>query len=223
MANTLARLVPRVHSNSGPPFLIMTSPTLIIYIPSQQNAPLRWRTEKAKHVFLYLLFHANQPVLRDALIDKFWEGFAHQKAAGQLHTTVYLIRKLCAPLGRSLEILSRNGTYTLIITPSSVDFLHLRTVVEAVLQGARELVSQDVALIESFCGEMLTDVTEIWVEPYRAEVDFLLQNMHLYIKSHLKNYAHNQPLRLSCESFVAKYEHHFGDISNGESFSHTKR
>ncbi|MFM2310448.1 MAG: two-component response regulator, partial [Chloroflexota bacterium] len=209
MENTISRLIQRMRVEVIPSFMIITTPTLVIHVPSQNHAPLRWRTEKAKQVFLYLLLHANQPVLRDTLTDIFWDGFAQQKAAGQLHTTVYLIRKLCAPLEQSLEILSRNGTYTLTIATNLVDFLTLRNVVDGVLQGTRVLMPADLALFESFCADLLTDVTDIWVETYRAEVDFLLQGISKFLKSNAVFYVNNRPLRIACDAFLGKYERLF--------------
>ena len=211
MAKTIARIVGIQQRKRTHDFFIRTVPTLVVQDSDHGDASVRWRTEKAKQVFLYLLFHANQPVLRDSLIDVFWEEKEFVRAAGQLHTAVYLIRKLLAPYEHMLKIQSRNGTYTLTVAPSAVDFLMLRTVADECIVGNRDFVLADIHLVRSFCDDVLIEVGDIWIEPYRSEIALSVNGLIHHMRAHRTDFEHDGAMKHAFEELNVQYQRFIGE------------
>ena len=210
MAKTIDRMLGLQQRISTHDFLIRTVPTLVLRNAQNGYSSVRWRTEKAKQVFLYLLFHANQPVLRDTLIDVFWDAQENTRAAGQLHTAVYLIRKMFAPSDQIFEIQSRNSTYTLIIPPHAVDILTLRTVAGDIAAGTRDLLLSDIQLLRSFCDDLLIEVGDIWIETYRSEIHLLVSVLIDTVRSQAKYYEKNPAMKDACANLLLQYERFIG-------------
>ncbi len=212
MKKTIARMVGMQIRNRNETFMIRTVPTLVVRTTADGYTPIAWRTEKAKQIFLYLLFHANQPVLRDTLIDIFWDAKDQSKAAGQLHTTVYLIRKQLATIENELQIQSRNSTYTLVVPTHAVDFLSLRLIVPEILSGQREFLLPDIDLVRSFCDDLLMEVGDIWIETYRSEIDLLVNAIILHIRAHHAEYETNIAIKRAITELLHQHERFIGMV-----------
>jgi two-component SAPR family response regulator len=212
MTKTIARMVGMQIRNRNETFMIRTVPTLVVRTTANGYTPIAWRTEKAKQVFLYLLFHANQPVLRDTLIDIFWDAKEQSKAAGQLHTTVYLIRKQLATVENELQIQSRNSTYTLVVPTHAVDFLSLRLIVPEILSGQREFLLPDIDLVRSFCDDVLMEVGDIWIETYRSEIDLLVNAIIQHIRAHPAEYETNAAIKRAITDLLHQHERFIGTV-----------
>ncbi|MFD0959277.1 AfsR/SARP family transcriptional regulator [Paenibacillus chungangensis] len=70
----------------------------------QQVHSIKWRTSKARELFAYLLHHRGQTVYRDQLVKLLWADMEEEKAAKQLHTSIYHIRQTLKSLELNLRI-----------------------------------------------------------------------------------------------------------------------
>ncbi|MFT8391425.1 MAG: response regulator [Sporolactobacillus sp.] len=82
---------------------------------------VKWRTNKARAVYAYLLSHHDRAVSKDVLIEQFWPDFALDKAQTQLYTTIYQIRKMMERLPFNHHIVKSDLGYVLSIVQTSID------------------------------------------------------------------------------------------------------
>jgi two-component SAPR family response regulator len=173
---------------------------------------VRWRTERAKQVFVYLLLHANQAVPRDILLDVFWEGYDQTKAAAQLHTTVYLIRKTLAPLENEIQLQTGNGLYTLQVPHHRVDLLDFRALVSKIADTTIDFNVKEIRDLRIIGSDVLIDISEVWIEPFRAMIE---QSKEEFMINIMSRYARpkqmNETERSACRLIVADYMHHVDD------------
>jgi two-component system LytT family response regulator len=86
----------------------------------ENELPIKWRTEKTKELFAYLLMHAGLELSRDLIIDALWGDTDVDRAVRQLHNCIYYIRKTMEEYGIDRGLISISGTYCLSI--GDVDF-----------------------------------------------------------------------------------------------------
>ena len=186
-------------------------------IHDQQGQVLnvRWRTERAKQLFGYLLVHANQPVPRDILLDVFWDGYDLTKAAAQLHTSVYLIRKTLLQLESEMQLHTVNGMYTLHVPPPRVDFLEFRAIATRIADPSNDFDVKDIRDLRILGSDFLIDISAIWIEPFRATMDQVKEEFIVNILTRYANQSHAHPtLSAACRLLVADYMQHTDDDEN---------
>ena len=83
-------------------------------------APIKWRAEKTKELFAFLLHHARREITKDEILDNLWQNDDPDKAIKQLYNGIYYIRKTLANYGIDRRLLSIDGNYHLRIC--SVDY-----------------------------------------------------------------------------------------------------
>lgn len=66
---------------------------LKVVLADGQVQAMKWRTAKAKEVFAYMVSNHEKTILRDALLEMFWEGVDVNKAVNHLYTTISTIRQ----------------------------------------------------------------------------------------------------------------------------------
>ena len=215
LTKTIARMMYVAKRRSADGFLVRTTPTLSIHDQHGQILNVRWRTERAKQLFGYLLVHANQPVPRDILLDVFWDGYDMTKAAAQLHTAVYLIRKTLLPLESEIQLHTVNSMYTLNVSPTRVDFLEFRALAARIADPSIDFDVKEIRDLRILGSDILIDISAIWIEPFRAMMDQLKQEFIINIMSRHANQTHTHPtLSAACRLLVADYMLHTDDDEN---------
>jgi len=79
----------------------------------ENEEPLKWRTDKTKELFAYLLMHAGIEISKDRIIDTLWRDIDVERATKQLHNGIYYIRKTLEAYGIDREMVSISGNYCL--------------------------------------------------------------------------------------------------------------
>lgn len=82
--------------------------------------PIKWRIEKARELFAYLLQNQNREIPRDELLDKLWPEDAPERAVKQLYNGTYYIRKALEAYGIDRTLVRINSGYNLQL--GSVDW-----------------------------------------------------------------------------------------------------
>jgi len=75
--------------------------------------PIKWRTEKTRELFAFLLHHQGREISRDEILDKLWPGIEVEKAVHQLHNGIYYIRKTLEEYGIERSLAGISGNYCL--------------------------------------------------------------------------------------------------------------
>ncbi len=75
--------------------------------------PIKWRIEKARELFAYLLQNHGRSISRDELLDKLWPEDDTDRAVKQLYNGTYYIRKALEAYGIDKSLISINNNYKL--------------------------------------------------------------------------------------------------------------
>jgi len=81
----------------------------------EHEEPLRWRTDKTKEVFAYLLMKDGKMVERDQIIEDVFCGIEMDKAVKQLHNAIYYIRKSLQEYGVEKSLIKVHGNYCMTL------------------------------------------------------------------------------------------------------------
>ncbi len=79
----------------------------------KDEEPIKWRSEKTKELFCFLLLNSNRQVSRDELIDTLWYDTDFNKAIHHLHNGIYYIRKSLRDYGIHASEIELTGSYRL--------------------------------------------------------------------------------------------------------------
>lgn len=121
----------------------------------EDEDPIKWRTDKTKELFAYLLMHAGVELSKDRILDAIWSDIDVERATKQLHNGIYYIRKTLEDYGIDRELVSISGNYCLKIGTVHFDKL-----------AWKELKINPVS------GTTLRQVEEIYVGDYLEDVDW---------------------------------------------------
>lgn len=71
----------------------------------------KWRTKKSEEFFAFLIDHRGKAISRDRIMYILWEKFDASKAAVNLHTTVYNVKKALLNVGAKDILVCSEGFY----------------------------------------------------------------------------------------------------------------
>ncbi|MEA5038619.1 MAG: response regulator [Clostridiaceae bacterium] len=97
--------------------------------------PIKWRSEKTEELFAFLLHNRGKIVSRDEIIEAVWPDAAPERAAHQLHSAVYYIRKTLESYGIPREQVRINSGYRLDLGDTEVDVARFRKLCEKLKEG----------------------------------------------------------------------------------------
>ena len=73
----------------------------------------KWRSQKARALFQYLILHADRPVRRELLMEVFWPGYGPGSARNNLNVSVYNLRRTFQDLRAGRYVMFAAGGYVL--------------------------------------------------------------------------------------------------------------
>ncbi|MEK5232992.1 response regulator [Lysinibacillus sp. FSL K6-0232] len=161
------------------------------YLLNAQKEIVKWRTKKARELFLYLWFHHKKPMLNAILIEELWSTLDFEKAANHLHTTIYQLRKLLKENGGKDPIQLVNNHYQLNIEIDS-DYDELIQLIEREKHDEQSIQQ----LLNCYEGDFLAEEEYSWA----ISIQFHLKQMVLHILETFvqKTAAINPLLQLNC-------------------------
>lgn len=75
--------------------------------------PIKWRTEKTKELFAFLLHNRNREVSKEEIIDALWPESEIEKSVQQLYSAIYYIKKTLIDYGIDQSQIKLSGKYKL--------------------------------------------------------------------------------------------------------------
>lgn len=91
----------------------------------QGKEPIKWRTEKTKELFAFLLHHHGKEVSKDYIVDRLWNGVEVKRAYNQLYNGIYYIRKTLHDYGVKPISIQIKGRYCLTLKEVEVNHMSL--------------------------------------------------------------------------------------------------
>lgn len=135
--------------------------------------PIKWRTEKTKELFAYLLTNKEKNVTKYQIIDAVWPDVDPEKAEHQLYNGIYYIRKTLKEYGIPKENVFLKGNYCLSLVNVHFDYAFIN---EYIHLGIRTLTLRVLQrLEEEYSGNYFEGYDWQWIESDRH-----LYSVHQY-------------------------------------------
>lgn len=83
--------------------------------------PIKWRADKTKEIFTFLLHHRNRDISKEELLDQLWPEDDPEKAIRQLYNGIYYIRKAMEEYGVGRELITIDKDYHMRLGPVDLD------------------------------------------------------------------------------------------------------
>lgn len=87
----------------------------------ENQEPIKWRAEKTKELFAFLLQNQGRDIPKEELLDKLWTEDDPEKSIRQLYNGIYYIRKALEEYGVDRSLISIGSNYNLKLGPVDSD------------------------------------------------------------------------------------------------------
>lgn len=126
---------------------------------------MKWRTEKEKELFAFLLNNRGRVVTRDRILNELWGEYQADRAVRQLHNAIYYLKKTLLDYGIKQEHIHITGHYSLQLGKVWYD----RDYIESKMAGLTQLqgIEELERLLEVFAGGYHQYEGWSWVEQER--------------------------------------------------------
>lgn len=149
---------------------IHTLPQLQFIDKEGNELNLKWRTTKARELFLFLLLYRNRPVHKEMILEILWPEYDVEKSYTQLYTAIYQIRNAMKSIGFQVQISSKQEYYVLNFTDLTLDV----DVWEVGLQKFSIITNENKNKIEKllrmYKGDFLASSSFTWIEMERERL-----------------------------------------------------
>ncbi|ADH98407.1 response regulator [Salisediminibacterium selenitireducens] len=154
---------------------------------SGTNNEIRWRTGKAKEVFLYLLHYQKRTVSKAEILEVFWTDYPIEKAFSQLYTIIYHIRKTLQPYKDHLHLMNMDEGYRLVTSNVTIDVLEWKQI----LRNSGDTITKDLAnhlqqTLNSYEGDYLTYSNFLWPEEERTQQQALWRDKSIKLAAYFE-------------------------------------
>ncbi|CAM4158563.1 response regulator [Lederbergia lenta] len=125
--NRLLKTVQRFQVNNNSKELPVQTPMVCCFQSFQfidaqsQKLQVRWRTNKAEELFLFLLHNRQKPIRKEMILDLFWPETEWDRAYTHMYTTIYQIRKALKSANLHIKIKSLGESYILDLNGVKLD------------------------------------------------------------------------------------------------------
>ncbi|WFR58387.1 response regulator [Anaerocolumna sp. AGMB13025] len=165
----------------------------------EDQEPIKFRTEKTREIFAYLVDHYNQKVDKDEMLDSLWPEENPEKAIKQLYNGIYYIRRALYEYGIRDNQMMIAGDYQLILKNVDLDLLQIKD-----LNQCSEEDLED--KIKLFQGLYFGKLDYVWLQLKREEYLLLYQkNLLKLISLYTTDNQYEQAERLLLKAFHEDY------------------
>lgn len=178
LKNTIARLrsqrlAVRSETEKEDIFHIYLEKNVSYAVNDEEIQIFKWRTAKARELFLYLLKNENKLVHKESIIEWLWSEIDLEKAYSLLYTTVYNVRKTLQPFQKHFELKNTNDGYILRCHNVEVDLHVWENKLSQLPEMSDAAIAQYEEVMSLNTSSFLEDYSYIWIEPERQRLENL--------------------------------------------------
>ena len=131
--------------------------------------PIKWRTEKTKELFAFLLHNSGRAVTKDEILEAVYSDADPEKSVHQLHNGIYYIRKTLQEYGIDKKRIAIEGNYLMRLGDAETDFLLFEEYFKRIktAEESRTILEKLEGL---YTGEYFEDGDWIWAEVKREQL-----------------------------------------------------
>ncbi|GED68152.1 hypothetical protein BRE01_18540 [Brevibacillus reuszeri] len=159
----------------------------------QEPRVIKWRTAKARELFIYLLHHRNRMIDKDTLIELLWPECDLSKGVTQLYTTIYLIRQTLKQHGlEGITITKGNleNGYKLSVDSVQIDVEEWENHASQLSPPSLHNAQVYERILEMYHGDYLGEHEYLWAEYERER----LRRLWLQLAKNLSNFYFEQEM-----------------------------
>lgn len=146
---------------------------------------LKWRTAKARELFLYLLQNQGKFVHKSTLMEVVWGEDELDRGYSILYTTVYNVRKAIQPYDDFLQLKNTNDGYILELNNAQIDMQKWEELLQKLPSDVNEnTIDQFIETMEWNSGPYLEEFDYIWIEAEKQR----LENLWVYNAEKIATY-----------------------------------
>lgn len=134
---------------------------------------VRWRTSKVRGIFVFLLQHRGQVILKDTLVDLFWPSLDIEKGYTQLYSTIYHIRKTLSESNVDIHIINLDNGYKLDMNGVTLDVEEWETGITETQNVDSKTLPIHQQLLTLYRGDYLANEEYVWAENERERLKML--------------------------------------------------
>ncbi len=128
---------------------------------------VKWRTEKTKELFVFLLANNGRGISKEELLDRLWDEEDHDKAIKQLYNGIYYIRKTLETHGIDRSHINIDNNYCLKLGKVYYDVARFYELFTGIEGRSREELIELEAIFE---GHYLEGEFYLWAESERERL-----------------------------------------------------
>ncbi len=135
---------------------------------------IKWRTNKAKELITYFIHHGGELISKEQIMDDLWGDFDIEKAATNLYTTMYYVRKMFKNLGLDDLIISSMGNCKIDKSKYKCDAYEFEDFIDKydrIEKYTNENINKAYEVLKLYKGEYLLDCDYIWAYDKRLEFE----------------------------------------------------
>lgn len=151
------------------------------------QAPIKWRSEKTKELFAFLLHHEGREVTKEKILEAIWPDTEVVRAIHQLHNGIYYIRKTLDKYDVDGTRIAVEGSYLLKLGEAETDVLLFKKYIQLISKGESSL--EALARVEAlYSGDYLEGVDWMWADLERERllmnyIEVVLKLSQIYIQN----------------------------------------
>lgn len=134
--------------------------------------PIKWRSEKTKELFAYMLQNQGRDISKEELLDTLWAEDDPDRAIRQLYNGIYYIRKALGDYGIDRDLIHINSNYHLRLGQVKWDVQRFHQLEKA---GLPESIEELAQLAGLYIGDYLEGDYYAWADLEREQ----LRRLHL--------------------------------------------
>lgn len=141
-------------------------------LENQAFEPLKWRTAKARELFLFLLQNHGSLVHKGTLMEILWGEDEVDRGYSILYTTVYNIRKALQSYAEFIELQNTNDGYMLVLHNVEVDLHEWEKQLQQLPDDVTDqTIDRYLSVMELNSGPYLNEYGYIWVEAEKQNLE----------------------------------------------------
>ena len=149
---------------------IYTLPNLLFNDENGEEVSVKWRTSKAKELFVLLLQYREKQISKDIILENLWPEYEMEKGYTYMYTAIYQIRNAIKSIGFTIQIKSEHEYYILHLSDVSVDVDQWEQGLKNFSRVTDKNVNEIETLMGLYKGDYLADLTYTWLEIERERL-----------------------------------------------------
>lgn len=136
---------------------------------------VKWRTSKARELFIYLVQHSDAIVRKDILVELFWSDIGVDNAYDNLYTCIYQIRKTIEDMGINIKVINATHGYEIEFNDVKYDVIEWKKAIEELDyqltqdNDLRKTLNAYKKVMHYYKGHYLEEESNVWKENMKEQ------------------------------------------------------